>query len=109
MLVFGILAGLLTTVIAAAGKWQDILSNDTDIMIVSDVDDILRYTELWNPKRAIDYTFKKPFKPILEMKALYNDYNASIPGHVHFAYVTDAPSFIGERYKKGLREQYVSW
>lgn len=108
MLPIAILTFSLVNFGAAATDWRDIVSNDTDIMIVSDVDDILRVTELWNPKRAIDNIFHQPFEPVADMPALYHEYNDTFGGHIHFTYVTDALKSFDKSYTRGLSMQYVS-
>jgi hypothetical protein len=43
------------------------------LTIVSDVDDILRVAEIWNPKQMIFNTFVRAFRPWLEMPQIYGD------------------------------------
>jgi hypothetical protein len=43
------------------------------LTIVSDVDDILRIGEVWNPKQIIFNTFVRPFQPWLDMDRVYRD------------------------------------
>jgi hypothetical protein len=43
------------------------------LTIVSDVDDILRVAEIWNPKQMIFNTFVRTFQPWLEMPQIYRD------------------------------------
>jgi hypothetical protein len=43
------------------------------LTIVSDVDDILRVAEIWNPKQMIFNTFVRSFRPWLDMNRVYRD------------------------------------
>jgi hypothetical protein len=43
------------------------------LTIISDVDDILRGAEIWNPKQMIFNTFVRPFQPWLDMNRIYRD------------------------------------
>lgn len=104
-----LLAALVVCLTICRAAAADIKSNDTDIMIISDVDDVLRVTELWNPKRALLNTFHYPLEPVTDMPALYRDYQAVLADNIHFAYVTDAfSSLAGEGYTTGLQLQCVA-
>lgn len=104
-----LLAALVVCLTICRAAAADIKSNDTDIMIISDVDDVLRVTELWNPKRALLNTFHYPLEPVTDMPALYRDYQDVLADKIHFAYVTDAfSSLAGEGYTTGLQLQCVA-
>lgn len=75
------------------------LDNAT-VTIASDVDDILRVTEVWNLRRAIRNVFTEPFEPLQGMTELYRDY-AQVNG-TQFAYITDALTTWGESYISGI-------
>ena len=102
-----LLCTFLFTTLTTAAKldWRAIESNDSDIHIISDVDDILRVTELWSPSRAIKNAFTDPFTAVRDMPQLYHEWEATSP--LHFSYVSDAPDLFNKTYVHGLKKQYV--
>ncbi|TKA68026.1 hypothetical protein B0A49_07928 [Cryomyces minteri] len=58
--------------------------------LISDVDDILRVAEIWNPKQMLLNTFARPYTPWLNMPDLYREWARTVP-NVHFHYLTVTP------------------
>lgn len=80
-------------------------SPNASVTIVSDLDDVLRITELWNPLRAIRYFFTDDFQPVDGMPELYRNFS-QVKG-TEFAYVTDGFVSWSSSYTYGLQEQYA--
>lgn len=67
------------------------------LSIISDIDDILRVTKIWDPKVGIENTFANAFTPWLNMPSIYANWSRSLPDF-HFHYLTSeycpCPSII---------------
>lgn len=74
------------------------------LTILSDVDDVLRVAEIWNPKQAILNVLARPFQPWRNMPEVFEHWNRKVPG-VHFHYSTDAPELDGKFYVEGVHKQ----
>ncbi|CAK1359501.1 uncharacterized protein RHO25_002885 [Cercospora beticola] len=79
-------------------------SPNASVTIVSDLDDVLRITELWNPLRAIRDFFTDDFQPVNGMPELYR--NFSQVNGTEFAYITDGFVSWSSSYTYGLQEHY---
>lgn len=76
------------------GNATGYLVPDEGITIVSDVDDILRVTEIYNPQEALLNTFVRDFEPWMNMPDVYNGWAQSSNGNgsrYHFHYLTTTP------------------
>ena len=62
---------------------------DAGLLVVSDIDDTLKLTEVGNNEAVLRNTFLKPFEPIAGMAALYRELSAQ-PGS-HIAYLSASP------------------
>ncbi|KAF2155349.1 hypothetical protein K461DRAFT_292219 [Myriangium duriaei CBS 260.36] len=80
------------------------------LTIFSDIDDILRVAEIWNPKQAILSTLARPFKPWRDMPQIYSRWSDSIPG-VHFHYSSETAEVMSDFYINGSLQHYPpgSW
>nr|POE48714.1 hypothetical protein CFP56_38810 [Quercus suber] len=79
------------------------------LTIISDIDDILRPTEIWDPYIMFQSTFLLPLQPWLNMPAILRSWCRATP-HIHFHYVSDTPDRaagrididgIGKHYPRG--------
>jgi hypothetical protein len=75
------------------------------ITIVSDIDDILRVTKIYEPSQGIYDTFAAPFAPWLNMPDLYANWSRSIPDF-HFHYLTTTPEQITRNYMDFIYKTY---
>lgn len=55
--------------------------------IISDIDDILRVTKIYEPKEGLLNSFARPFTPWLNMPEIYANWSQNLPD-VHFHYLT---------------------
>ncbi|KAF2207383.1 hypothetical protein CERZMDRAFT_102477 [Cercospora zeae-maydis SCOH1-5] len=74
------------------------------VTIVSDLDDVLRITELWNPVRAIQNVGLDDFQPVTGMPELYRSF-AEVNG-TQFAYITGGFVSWSPSYISGLQKHY---
>lgn len=69
----------------------------TGISIISDIDDILRVTKIWNPKEGLLNSFARPFSPWENMPEIYANWSKSIQ-NLHFHYLTTTPEQVTKNY-----------
>ncbi|RDA84020.1 hypothetical protein CP532_2916 [Ophiocordyceps camponoti-leonardi (nom. inval.)] len=60
------------------------------VTIVSDIDDILRVTKIYQPKEGLLNTFARPFRAWENMPQIYANWSSSIDD-LHFHYLTTTP------------------
>ncbi|RDA94841.1 hypothetical protein CP533_4290 [Ophiocordyceps camponoti-saundersi (nom. inval.)] len=60
------------------------------VTIVSDIDDILRVTKIYQPKEGLLNSFARPFRPWENMPQIYSNWSSSIDD-LHFHYLTTTP------------------
>ena len=60
------------------------------ITIISDIDDILRTTKIYQPAEGLLNSFAKPFRPWENMPDIYANWAATVPD-LHFHYLTTTP------------------
>ncbi|KAL9091460.1 MAG: hypothetical protein Q9165_004846 [Trypethelium subeluteriae] len=75
------------------------------ITVVSDVDDILRQTQVWRWKHLLVGAISKKFVPWMNMPEIFKKMEVSIP-NVHFHYLTIPPELLARKYLSFLREYY---
>ena len=63
------------------------------LTVISDIDDILRVTKIYDPKEGLLNSFARPFTPWLNMPDIYANWSRSIP-NFHFHYLTTTPVSI---------------
>lgn len=79
----------------------------TGLTIVSDIDDILRITKIFEPSQGLLNTFAKPFTPWLNMPSIYANWSASITSPaVHFHYLTTTPEQVTRNYESYIYSTY---
>ena len=82
---------------ASLGNATSFLVPETGFTVVSDIDDILRVTKIWDPKEGLFNSFAKDFTPWLNMPDIYANWSKSIP-NMHFHYLTTTPEQVTRNY-----------
>lgn len=75
------------------------------LTIVSDIDDILRVTKIWEPSEGLLNSFARPFTPWMNMPTIYANWSRSIPDF-HFHYLTTTPEQITANYMDFIYANY---
>ncbi|EQB58518.1 hypothetical protein GCG54_00003219 [Colletotrichum gloeosporioides] len=75
------------------------------ITILSDIDDILRITKIYQPKEGLLNSFARPFTPWENMPEIYANWSASIPDF-HFHYLTTTPEQVTRNYMEFIYKTY---
>lgn len=57
------------------------------LTIISDIDDILRVTKIYEPKEGLLNSFARPFTPWMNMPEIYANWSKTLP-QLHFHYLT---------------------
>lgn len=109
-----LLPGNLTTTIQAlniytngsvAGNASAYLVPTAGLTIISDIDDILRVTKIWEPKEGLLNSFARPFTPWMNMPDIYANWSRSIPDF-HFHYLTTTPEQVTPNYMDYIYKTY---
>ncbi|KAK3946241.1 hypothetical protein QBC46DRAFT_248036 [Diplogelasinospora grovesii] len=77
----------------------------TGITVVSDIDDILRVTKIWDPKEGLLNSFARPFTPWLNMPEIYSNWSTSLQDF-HFHYLTTTPEQVTRNYMDFIFKTY---
>ena len=77
----------------------------TGLSIISDIDDILRVTEIYQPKQGLLNSFARPFVPWKNMPDIYANWSRSIPDF-HFHYLTTTPEQVTRNYMDFIYKTY---
>ena len=77
----------------------------TGLTIISDIDDILRVTKIYEPAEGLMNSFAKPFVPWMNMPDIYANWSRSIPDF-HFHYLTTTPEQITRNYMDFIFKTY---
>jgi phosphatidate phosphatase APP1 len=75
------------------------------ITIISDIDDILRVTKIYQPAQGLLNSFANPFTPWMNMPEIYANWSRSIPDF-HFHYLTTTPEQITANYMDYIYNYY---
>lgn len=75
------------------------------LTVISDIDDILRITKIYQPKEGLLNSFARPFVQWKNMPDIYANWSRSIPG-VHFHYLTTTPEQITRNYMDFIYKTY---
>ncbi|KAF5019207.1 hypothetical protein F66182_8796 [Fusarium sp. NRRL 66182] len=75
------------------------------VTIISDIDDILRVTKIYQPKEGLLNTFARPFSAWMNMPDIYADLSSSI-NDLHFHYLTTTPEQITRNYMSFIYNTY---
>jgi hypothetical protein len=61
--------------------------------VISDIDDILRITKIYEPSQGLLNSFAKPYTPWMNMPSIYHNWSVSLPD-LHFHYLTTTPEQV---------------
>ncbi|TAQ83967.1 Phosphatidate phosphatase/4-nitrophenylphosphatase [Chlorociboria aeruginascens] len=77
----------------------------TGITVISDIDDILRITRIYQPADGLMNTFAKPFVPWMNMPDIYATWAKENPDF-HFHYLTTTPEQASRNYMEFIYNTY---
>ncbi|KAL8671039.1 MAG: hypothetical protein Q9168_004452 [Polycauliona sp. 1 TL-2023] len=87
------------------GNATSFLVPPTGLSIISDIDDILRITKIYQPKEGLLNSFARPFVAWKNMPEIYANWSRSIP-NFHFHYLTTTPEQITRNYMDFIYKTY---
>lgn len=73
--------------------------------IISDIDDILRITKIYQPKQGLLNSFAKPFVPWMNMPEVYQQWANTID-NLHYHYLTTTPEQVTANYMDFIYKTY---
>ncbi|ORX91065.1 hypothetical protein BCR34DRAFT_609055 [Clohesyomyces aquaticus] len=76
------------------------------ITFISDIDDILRITKIYQPKEGLLNSFAKPFTEWMNMPEIYANWSTSLPNSTHFHYLTTTPEQATRLYMDFIYKTY---
>ena len=74
----------------STGNATSYLVSDNGLTVISDIDDILRVTKIYDPKEGLLNSFARPFVQWMNMPDIYRNWSESLP-NTHFHYLTTTP------------------
>ncbi|KAJ7281609.1 hypothetical protein C8J57DRAFT_1298129 [Mycena rebaudengoi] len=75
------------------------------LTIISDIDDILRVTKIYQPKEGLLNSFARPFTPWMNMPEIYAHWSKTLP-QLHFHYLTTTPEQVTRNYMEYIYATY---
>jgi hypothetical protein len=87
------------------GNATSYLVPPTGLTIISDIDDILRITKIYQPAEGILNSFARAFTPWMNMPEIYANWSRSIP-NFHFHYLTTTPEQVTRNYMDFIYKTY---
>ena len=79
----------------------------TGVTFISDIDDILRVTKIYEPAQGILNTFANTFTPWMNMPSIYANWSESLTHpQAHFHYLTTTPEQITRNYEAFISANY---
>jgi hypothetical protein len=87
------------------GNATSYLVPEAGLTIVSDIDDILRITRIYQPADGILNSFAKAYVPWMNMPDIYANWSKSIPDF-HFHYLTTTPEQVTRNYMDFIYKTY---
>ncbi|KAL9002707.1 MAG: hypothetical protein Q9188_004374 [Gyalolechia gomerana] len=87
------------------GNATSYLVPPTGLTIISDIDDILRITKIYQPKEGLLNSFARPFVQWKNMPDIYANWSRSIP-NFHFHYLTTTPEQATRNYMDFIYKTY---
>lgn len=79
---------------------------DEGITFISDIDDILRVTKIYDPKEGLLNSFARPFTQWMNMPDIYANWSQSLPNSTHFHYLTTTPEQVTRNYMDFIFKTY---
>ena len=93
--------------VAATGNSSAWLVPPEGVVVLSDVDDVLRLTKIYQPAEALRNTFARDYQPWDAMPGVYAAWHAQQPAQpYHFHYLTTTPQQAARRYLAFLLAYY---
>ena len=77
----------------------------TGLGIISDIDDILRITQIYEPSQGLLNSFAKPFTPWMNMPDIYANWSRTLP-NFWFHYLTTTPEQVTRNYMDFIYKTY---
>lgn len=77
----------------------------TGLTIISDIDDILRVTKIYEPAEGLLNSFARAFTPWENMPDIYRNWSVSLPD-AHFHYLTTTPEQVTRNYMQFIYSTY---
>ena len=90
---------------APSGNATAYLVPNAGLTVVSDIDDILRVTKIYEPKEGLLNTFARPFTPWRNMPDIYANWSTSLD-NMHFHYLTTTPEQATRNYMEFIYKTY---
>ena len=87
------------------GNATSYLVADEGLTVISDIDDILRVTKIYEPKEGLLNSFARPFTPWMNMPDIFRNWSTSMP-HTHFHYLTTTPEQVTRNYMQFIYDTY---
>jgi Uncharacterized conserved protein (DUF2183) len=87
------------------GNATSYLISDQGLTVISDIDDILRITKIYQPKEGLLNSFARPFTPWMNMPEIFANWSTSLP-NLHFHYLTTTPEQITRNYMQFIYSNY---
>lgn len=75
------------------------------LTVVSDIDDILRITKIYDPKQGLLNSFARPYVAWENMPQIYANWSQSLP-NTHFHYLTTLPEQVTRNYEQFIYDTY---
>jgi hypothetical protein len=76
------------------------------ITFISDIDDILRVTKIYDPKEGLLNSFARDFVPWMNMPDIYDHWSETLPNNTHFHYLTTTPEQATRNYMDFIFKTY---
>ncbi|WPH00211.1 Hypothetical protein R9X50_00303400 [Acrodontium crateriforme] len=90
---------------ASLGNGTAYLVPNEGLTVVSDIDDILRVTKIYEPKEGLLNTFARPFVQWENMPDIYRNWSQALP-NLHFHYLTTTPEQVTRNYMQFIYSTY---
>lgn len=76
------------------------------LTFISDIDDILRVTKIYDPKEGLLNSFARAFTPWMNMPEIYANWSKTLPNSTHFHYLTTTPEQVTRNYMDFIFKTY---
>ncbi|KAK5082076.1 hypothetical protein LTR05_007218 [Lithohypha guttulata] len=87
------------------GNATSYLVSNNGLTVISDIDDILRVTKIYQPKEGLLNSFARPFTQFMNMPDIYRNWSQSLP-NMHFHYLTTTPEQVTRNYMDFIYKTY---
>jgi Uncharacterized conserved protein (DUF2183) len=88
-----------------AGNATSYLVTTEGLTVISDIDDILRVTKIYQPKEGLLNSFARPFTQWMNMPDIYANWSKALPD-THFHYLTTTPEQATRNYMDFIYKTY---